>query len=135
MNADELVDHLDGLHCFVNEMGGTPRPAHIDSYGTVFEFKLIEAELVKLKDINSRAEWEKVADYLTCQPCAIGSKLLGLIVKRVILNTMQAYRIVDELCCTETYKDNLAEANKEALNIQGVLFDNKTNEVLRDYTC
>lgn len=48
---------------------------------------------------------------------------------------MGKYRIVDELSCEETYLDNLAEATKLAFQIQGVLFDNTTGEVLKDYTC
>ena len=51
------------------------------------------------------------------------------------MNSTSKYRIVDELCCTVTYTDDLIKANQEALNVQGVLFDNKTDTVLKDYTC
>jgi len=84
MNADALIDHLSELNCFVSGFD-EGRSSHIDSYGTVFKFNIIESELKKIKHINSNEAWQKVVDDLSCQPCAIGSTLLGLIVKRIVL--------------------------------------------------
>ena len=46
------------------------------------------------------------------------------------------YRVYDEMGCEDLlYTNDLKTAKDTAYNYQCILFDNKTNSVLHDYSC